>query len=539
MRSHRRFFYGLIATVALVVPASAQATFPGANGKIAFYAGGDCVEMINPDGTGRTQTGDCGWATAFGGFTSAAISPDGQRILSPVYNVGNDVYDLRNTKLDGTDPLVRPGFSYHEPTVAWSYDGKLISILTEYDCALCPLGDLDIANADGTGTVQRITPAGDANPYDNVSWGDRGGLAYSTWIQCCSGGSIRTAFPERTVATGDVDSPFWAPGSNQILFRRGSEIAVVNADGTGLHDLTSNTASDYPAGWSSDGQKILFQSNRDGNSEIYVMNPDGSSQVNLTNNPAYDCCAGWSPDGRKIAFFSNRDGDYDIYVMNRDGSGLVHVTNDPGTEQGVGWQPIPYTGYPRPKGAAPINIQLVPAYARCTAPNRSHGAPLSSGSCAPPTQTSSQLTVGTPDTNGQGANLNSKILYGVGSGDVGIIATITDVRKKSDLSDYTGELALSPGLRITDKSNTGPGPGTVEDTTLPVTIPCAATTDTTIGSTCNLSTTINSVYPGALVAGKRAIWQLGQVQVYDGGPDGLASTSSDNTLFLDQGVFVP
>ena len=39
--------------------------------------------------------------------------------------------------------------------------------------------------------------------------------------------------------------------------------------------------------------------------------------------------------------------------------------------------------------------------------------------------------------------------------------------------------------------------------------------------------------------GKRAIWQLGQVQVFDGGPDGTAATPSGNTLFAVQGVFVP
>ena len=38
--------------------------------------------------------------------------------------------------------------------------------------------------------------------------------------------------------------------------------------------------------------------------------------------------------------------------------------------------------------------------------------------------------------------------------------------------------------------------------------------------------------------GKRAVWQLGQIQVLDGGPDGAAATA-DNSLFAVQGVFVP
>jgi hypothetical protein len=39
--------------------------------------------------------------------------------------------------------------------------------------------------------------------------------------------------------------------------------------------------------------------------------------------------------------------------------------------------------------------------------------------------------------------------------------------------------------------------------------------------------------------GQRSVWQLSQVQVYDGGPDGAISTGAGNTLFMDQGVFVP
>jgi dipeptidyl aminopeptidase/acylaminoacyl peptidase len=319
---------------ALLLPASAQATFPGANGKIAFFGPSACLQMVNPDGTGRTEPGVCGG-------TSAAISPDGERVLSPVYNAVNDVYDRRNSKLDGTDAIVIPGFSYYVPSVAWSYDGKLISTVTEYTCAECPGGTLYVALADGTGTERYLT---DVNPYDRVSWGSGGQIAYSVTTSFYPYSStIETIGPggHTVVATGSVGGPDWSPDADRIVFIRGSEIAVVNADGSGIHDLTSNSAADYRPRWSPDGQKILFSSDRDGDPyEIYVMNPDGTSQVNLTRNPAVDRNAIWSPDGKQIAFESNRDGDYDIYVVNRDGSGLVQVTNDPVNELLQDWQAV-------------------------------------------------------------------------------------------------------------------------------------------------------------------------------------------------------
>ena len=123
--------------------------------------------------------------------------------------------------------------------------------------------------------------------------------------------------------------------------------------------------------------------------------------------------------------------------------------------------------------------------------------------------------------------------------DVQLVTSITDVRRKSDLTDYTGELQARLDLRLTDRSN---GPASVEsataETTFTFTIPCTATGDTAIGSTCAASTTVDAVVPGAVPEGKRSVWELGKVQVFDGGSDGLGSTSP-NTVFASQGVFVP
>jgi len=135
--------------------------------------------------------------------------------------------------------------------------------------------------------------------------------------------------------------PDWSPDGTRIAFtsfRDGNwEIYVMNADGSHATRLTDNGAQ-WPA-WSPDGTRIAFNTVRDGNWEIYVMNADGSDPRNLTNSPDEDGSPAWSPDGTKIAFNSHRDGNEEIYVMNADGSGLGNLTNNPAADGGAAWRP--------------------------------------------------------------------------------------------------------------------------------------------------------------------------------------------------------
>ena len=222
--------------------------------------------------------------------------------------------------------------------------------------------------------------------------------------------------------------------------------------------------------------------------------------------------------------------------------------------------------YPRPKGATPFRAPLVPAYQRCDSPDRVHGPPLEHPSCSAPAQESSTLTVGTPDSNGAAANSSGSVRLDVILGnpstpedeaDVGIAIDVTDVRCAQTApacpggqgSDYAGRLLATASLRLTDKGN-GPEEdqdGTLTDTPLEVPFGCATTAGTTIGAHCAVNTTMDALLPGAVVEGRRAIWQLGALSVADSGPNGSGygagcpSTcgDGDETVFMRQGVFVP
>jgi hypothetical protein len=206
-------------------------------------------------------------------------------------------------------------------------------------------------------------------------------------------------------------------------------------------------------------------------------------------------------------------------------------------------------GYARPKGATPALYSLVTAYDRCISPTRTHGAPLAVPSCAPPAQSSTQLTVGSADSNGKPANSIGSVLYTLAIGnpatpqdeaDLQLKLHLSDVRERADLSDYGGELGLLTTVRASDRLN-GAGqdePATVSDFGLTAVAPCVPTADAGTGAVCDLVTTVEASVPGAVREGSRAVWELGQVQVSDGGADGDADTAP-NKVFARQGVFVP
>ena len=211
----------------------------------------------------------------------------------------------------------------------------------------------------------------------------------------------------------------------------------------------------------------------------------------------------------------------------------------------------------RPKGATPVRVPFVPAFKQCTASNRTHGAPLAFPSCTPPVQESSYLTIGEPTANGAGAKSVAFILLSVKSTspeDVNIKSSGTDIRcfpatsvtvcgsaNSADGPDYSGEVQGNAMIRISDHYN-GPGlneAATVQDIPFPVNAPCTATgSDATIGGTCAITTTANAVVVGSVKDNQRAVVEIQQLQISDGGVDGQVA-SPTNTLFEVQGIFIP
>lgn len=134
-----------------------------------------------------------------------------------------------------------------------------------------------------------------------------------------------------------VAAPAWSPDGSKIAFRcdltSGSDICVVNADGSGLRRLTADSWFDDSPVWSPDGTRIAFATNSGDPTGatmfIAIMNSDGSNVVRLTpgRHPT------WSPDGKRIAFVS-----LGVWVMNAGATGFTPITSD-GSDLAPAWRP--------------------------------------------------------------------------------------------------------------------------------------------------------------------------------------------------------
>jgi hypothetical protein len=244
---------------------------------------------------------------------------------------------------------------------------------------------------------------------------------------------------------------------------------------------------------------------------------------------------------------------------NVDANGVVVWTRSDGTKLRVqSSRRRDVVGFARPKGATPSRSPLVPAYNACTGtPNRLHGTPLAYPSCNPPSRSSGVLTIGSPDANGFTANSVSSVKYKVIAGnaateaneaDVQALIKVDDVRNHPSGTDYTGRIGFSVNLKITDNRNAPerPEPGTAQAFPLEWAVQCTATTDANKGSACNTTTSMNALFPGAVLEIQRSLWELGQTVVRDAGPNGTGYAAcpptcgdGDETTFMRQGIFVP
>ncbi len=342
-----RFLVLLAVMVAAVAALPAGATVSATNGKIAFGFGD--VFTINPDGTQVHQLG----VPRSTGCTS--WSPDSSKILCNVFSENGPQPATANP--DGSDfTFLNQDLPLDLFCLNWSPDGSRLLCHSEGIPNPADAGLYTVRSSDA-GDLVRVTAT---LPYGfDIGYGYSPDGSRILYAQFANGhGTLFSVKPDGSdpvqlspPGLSIIDLDFfdqvgadWSPDSSRVTFAASksghvSALFVVNADGTGLRQITPSALGALSAQWSPNGDLIAFTSGCCALHEAWVVHPDGTGLRPVTTpalggGGALFWTPVWSPDSTKLLL--NRqdpnvpNGETSLWTANTDGSQLAKLTDTEG-----------------------------------------------------------------------------------------------------------------------------------------------------------------------------------------------------------------
>lgn len=134
---------------------------------------------------------------------------------------------------------------------------------------------------------------------------------------------------------------FWSGKIALVGNRSGKkELYLMDADGEGLRQLTSDNSVNLAPNWGPGGRQLVYTSYLKGFPDIFLIEMASGARRRIAYYSGLNTGGAISPNGREIAMILSKDGNPELYVRDLQGGALTRLTQTQrSAESSPSWSP--------------------------------------------------------------------------------------------------------------------------------------------------------------------------------------------------------
>ena len=293
-----------LAGACTLVPATAHATSPGANGRLYYDSPEDGTPSSYAE---RNSQGEWVSHTSPLPNTATSFSPDGSLVAATTTGTDGQLVTMRPDGTGATQATwATPGSSTPVAGAAqaqWIDQTHLVFTVPVASAGGTPTGHLYISDLTAKTSSELFAndpgcaySAISVNPVTkDIAFDCSLNSGLDTWASRYDAADGKWADP--TLLLSKATAPDYSPDGKYLVFCNGSVVEIANADGTGRRQVLTPPGGLFArqAKWSPDGTSIAVEEIGYGASPIQIVSPTGQTQATIADSQDEAGAPLWQP----------------------------------------------------------------------------------------------------------------------------------------------------------------------------------------------------------------------------------------------------